>query len=127
MMEKRIPKKFRRQGWFRNKRLGEKWRKPRGEDSRMRVRARGKPPIVSIGYGSPAVSRGLHPSGFAEVLVHRPKDIEGLDPKKKAVRIAAGVGRKTREQIMAKAGELKIKVLNPVRKHEAEQKEKASG
>ncbi len=110
--KKRAPK-FRRQEWFRFAKLGEKWRKPRGKDSKMRLGIRGKSAVVSVGYRSPRSVRGIHPSGLVEILVHSPRDLEGLDAGKQAIRIASGVGGRKREQILARAKELGIKVLNP--------------
>jgi len=110
--KKRTPK-FRRQEWFRFARLGEKWRKPRGGNSKMRLGMKGKPAIVSIGYRSPKSVRGVHPSGFVEVMVYSTRDLEGLDTNKQAVRIGSSVGGRKREQIMVKAKELGIRVLNP--------------
>lgn len=125
--KRRLPE-FKRQEWFRFKRLGEKWRKPRGRDSKMRLERSGKPPLVSIGYRSPRATRGVHPSGLREFLVNNPRDLEGVDANTHAARIASGVGGKKRELIMAKAKELNIRVLNPrVKKHETEHKEEASG
>jgi len=110
---KRRKPKFRRQEWFRFRRLGEKWRRPRGRDSKMRVGKRGKPAMPSVGYKRPKSARGLHPSGVAEVLVSSPRDIEGIDADKQAIRIASEVGMRKREQILARAKELGIKILNP--------------
>ena len=118
--------KFRRQEWYMWKRLGEKWRKPRGRDSKLRVRKRGKGKRVTIGYRVPRDTRGLHPSGLSEVMITNTTELNGLDANKQAVRIAANVGGRKREQILKKAGELKIRVLNPgVKKHEAGQEKKA--
>ncbi len=119
--KKRTPK-FRRQEWFRFAKLGEKWRKPRGNDSKMRLGIKGKPAIVSVGYRLPKSVRGVHPSGFVEVMVHALRDLEGLDTSKQAVRIGSSVGGRKREKIMIKAKELGIRVLNPrgVEKREVE-------
>ncbi len=125
--KKRAPK-FRRQEWFRFAKLGEKWRRPRGSDSKMRLGIRGKPATVSVGYRSPKSVRGVHPSGLIEVLVHGPRDLEGLDAKKQAVRIASSVGGRKREQILAKTKELGIRVLNPGgEKREVEHATQAGG
>lgn len=110
--KKHIPK-FRRQEWFRFAKLGEKWRRPRGKDSKMRRGMSGKPAMPSIGYRLPKSVRGTHPSGLIEVLVNTPRDLEGFDAGKQAARIASGVGRRKREQILARAREHGIKVLNP--------------
>jgi len=120
--------KFRRQEWFRFKRLGEKWRRPRGRDSKMRLRIKGKGSLVSVGYRVPKAVRGLHPSGLAEVVVKNLSELEKIDASKQAVRIASCVGRKKREQILKRAKELKIKVLNPgVKKDETGHEEKTGG
>ena len=103
---------FKRQNWFRYKRLGTAWRKPRGMHSKMRMRRKYRPPVVSTGYRGPVAARGLHPSGFAEVLVHRPEELEALDSNLEAARVAATVGDRKREAIEARAAELDIRVLN---------------
>lgn len=110
-IKKRKPK-FRRQEWFRYKRLGKKWRRPKGLHSKMRRHFKYRPNVVSIGYRSPKKARGLHPSGFEEVLVHNIKELEKVNPKKQAVRIAHSVGFRKREAIIEKADEIGIRVLN---------------
>jgi large subunit ribosomal protein L32e len=127
MGRKRLPK-FRRQEWFRFKRLGEKWRRPRGRDSKMRLCIKGKPPLVSVGYRSPRSTRGLHPSGLQEVLVRNPRELEGVDGRRQAVRIASGVGKRKRELIVVRAKELNIRVLNAgVEKRETGREKEAGG
>ena len=104
---------FRRQEWFRYKKLGDSWRKPRGKHSKQREHLARRPPVVDAGYRSPSAVRGLHPSGFQEVLVYTPQDLEKLDPLREAARIGSSVGSRKRELIMEKAEELKVRVLNP--------------
>ncbi len=104
--------KFRRQNWFRYKRLGEKWRRPRGIHSKMRRHFKYRIPVVQVGFRGPASVRGLHPSGFEEILVYNPANLEDIDPKVQAIRISSKVGDKKREMIVEKADELKIRVLN---------------
>lgn len=103
---------FRRQEWFRYKRLGAAWRKPQGRHSKLRRHLGYRPNVVSIGYRGPRAVRGLHPSGFREVLVHNPRDLDGVDPKVEAVRIASRVGMRKRLEIQAVADEKGIRVLN---------------
>ena len=55
---------FKRQNWFRYKRLGEKWRRPRGIHSKMRRHFKYRIPVAQVGFRGPASVRGLHPSGF---------------------------------------------------------------
>lgn len=103
---------FLRQEWFRFPRLGEKWRKPRGMHSKMRMHIKYRPNVVSIGYRGPKDVRGLHPSGFQEVMVYNPDQLENIDPKVQAVRVGSSVGFKKRQAIEARADELGIRVLN---------------
>jgi large subunit ribosomal protein L32e len=103
---------FKRQEWFRYQRLGEKWRKPRGIHSKMRRHLSYRPPVVSIGFRGPKMVRDYHPSGFQEVMVYNPGQVEGVDPKVQAIRIGGTVGGKKRITIMEKADELGIRVLN---------------
>ncbi len=103
---------FHRQEWFRVKRLGDKWRKPRGLHSKMRIGRGYRPNVVSIGYRGPKKARGLHPSGFREILISNPAELDSVDPKTEAVRIAHGVGTRKREQIIKKADELGIRIFN---------------
>ena len=104
---------FVRQESWRYKRLKPSWRKPKGIDSKMRLRVKGWPKIVKVGYRGPAAVRGLHPSGFRDVLVYNVSDLLRLNPETDAARIAHTVGAKKRREILAKAKELGIKVLNP--------------
>lgn len=103
---------FLRQEWFRYPRLGEKWRKPRGLHSKMRRHYSYRPNIVSVGYRGPAKVRGLHSSGFQEVMVYNPDQLDDIDPKTQAVRVGSSVGFKKRQAIEAKADDMGIRVLN---------------
>ncbi len=118
-MNRKRPK-FRRQEWFRYKRLGEKWRRPKGKHSKMREHKGYRPPVVDSGYRNPKKVRGLHPSGFREVLVFNPKDLEKINPEREAVRIAGRVGVRKRMEIEKKAEELGLRVLNPMLKEGGE-------
>lgn len=102
---------FIRQESWRYKRVKPSWRRPKGIDSKMRLKRKGWPKSVDVGYRSPKEVRGLHPSGFEEVIVHNVKDLEEVEPDQ-AARIAHTVGMKKRTQIIERAEELKIYVLN---------------
>ena len=103
---------FKRQEWFRYSKLGEKWRKPKGIHSKMKRQLKRRPPMVDVGFRGPVAARDLHPSGFEEVLVYNVDGLEGIDPKKQAVRIGGTVGTKQRMAIEDRADELGIRVLN---------------
>jgi len=105
--------KFRRQEWFRYRRLSRTgWRKPNGLQSSQRLNRKYRSPMVRVGYGKVAAARDLHPSGFEEVLVHRPEDLDGIDPSVQAARVGGTVGGRKRVLIHERADELGIRVLN---------------
>jgi large subunit ribosomal protein L32e len=103
---------FVRQESWRYQRVKSSWRRPRGRDSRMRKKDGAWPKSVEIGYRSPVKVRGIHPSGFEEILIHNPKDLEKVNSKS-VVRIGHTVGLKKRLIIIEKANELNLHVLNP--------------
>ena len=103
---------FKRQNWFRYKRLGTSWRRARGIHSKLRRGFKYRPTKVKIGFRGPKSVRGLHPSGFEEVLIQNINDLESLDVKKHAARIASGVGSRKREMIIEKANEMGLRILN---------------
>ena len=88
-----------------------KWKRPRGKDNPMRLKLKGYPPLAGVGYRTPKIIRGLHPSGLKPV-VNNPKELDGLDPSEVIVYIGSGVSLKKRAEILAKARELGIKVAN---------------
>ncbi len=105
--------KFRRQEWFRYYRLARTgWRKPNGYQSKQRLNMKYRTPMVRIGHRKIASVRGLHPSGFEEVLVKTPSDLEGLNPDSQAVRVSAGVGNRKRAIIHNRADQLGLRILN---------------
>jgi large subunit ribosomal protein L32e len=106
------PKFIRQESW-RYDRLAENWRKPKGKDNKMRKQKSGMPALVKVGYRTPKAARGLHPSGYRDNLVHNTADLANLDPKHDAARIGHTVGQKKRIEIINKAVEMGIKVLNP--------------
>jgi large subunit ribosomal protein L32e len=106
---------FKRADSHKFKRLDSNWRRPRGLQSKKRRHVRAKGALAQVGYGSPVTVKGLHPSGFAEVLVRTVSDVEKVDASIEAIRIARTVGAKKRNVIEEKAVELNIRVLNPSR------------
>ncbi|MCK5309164.1 MAG: 50S ribosomal protein L32e [Thermoplasmata archaeon] len=110
--KKRKTPHFRRQEWFRYKKLGDKWRKPRGIQSKARRNMHNRPKVVSTGFGGPTLAKGRHPSGFQEVMVFRPADLEGLDSKRQAIRIGHSVGYLKRIYIAIQADEMDLRILN---------------
>jgi large subunit ribosomal protein L32e len=102
---------FNRHDAHKKKRLGKSWRKPRGLHNKLRQQVAAKGKLVRPGFGSPKAVRGYHPSGFKEALVFNVKDLEKAEGC--VVRIASTVGMKKRKEIVAKASEINLRVLNP--------------
>ena len=111
MNPRKLPK-FIRQSATAYKRLGRKWRRPRGKQSKLREKQKSHGRWPTVGYGAPKELRYLHPSGMKEILIHSVKDLEKIDPKIYAAKIAHVVGERKRLEILKKAEELKIKILN---------------
>ena len=104
---------FRRTEWFRYARLSRSgWRKPKGMDNKQRRNFKYRGSLVRVGHGKVAAARGLHPSGFSEVMVHNAADLDAIDPAIEAARIGSAVGGRKRATIHARADELGIRVLN---------------
>ncbi len=102
--------KFHRQGNKFLKRVKNKWRRPKGRQSKMRKHEKGKSRLVCVGCRSPKNERGMHPSGFKEKMVYNLMDLKDVNGK--AIRISGTVGNKKKIDIVTKARELKIKILN---------------
>ncbi|MBS7647339.1 MAG: 50S ribosomal protein L32e [Candidatus Bathyarchaeia archaeon] len=110
-IKKKKPDFVRHESW-RYDRLKENWRRPKGIDNKMRRKIKGWPQTVNVGYRGPKASRGIHPSGYEEVLVYNIEDLKKVDAKTQAVRIAHTVGKKKRMQILQEARKKRIVVLN---------------
>lgn len=95
------------------KRLKDTWRKPKGLHNKKRQYILGKGEMARPGYGSPTAVKGLHPSGFIEVLLDRIQDVDNVDPNTQAIRIARTVGQRKRLEILKKAKSMGLKILNP--------------
>jgi large subunit ribosomal protein L32e len=123
-MKQKKPNFVRPESW-RYVRIKENWRRPRGLDHKVRLMYDGWPPGVSIGYRSPRATRGLHPSGYREVLVFNVEGLKNVDPKTQVIRIAHTVGKRKRVKILAEAKRKRLTILNvtTIKEKVAEEKE----
>lgn len=103
--------KFSRQDSHKKAKLDSNWRKPRGLQSKMRLKKRGYALCISVGYGH-ANSEKHKVKGLIPVVVATIKQLEKIDAKTHGVIIAAKLGDKKREMILNKAKELGLKILN---------------
>lgn len=120
-MSKSKPK-FVRTDSFRFSRLGKNrrklqvWRSAKGMHSKIRRRREGYPAIPTIGYGSPKELAGKV-NGLTPVLVHNLNELQNLN--KHSIAIIARIGAKKKIEMLKKASELGIKVMNAGVKHES--------
>jgi len=108
---KRKKPDFIRQDAHKKPRLGFKWRKPRGKQSKMRLRKKGHRKMPTPGYGSPKEVEGLLWNGLRPIVVHNVKELNSLDANKHIVIIASTVGLKKKLQIFEEATKKGLKVL----------------
>ncbi|MFO7677304.1 MAG: 50S ribosomal protein L32e [Thermoplasmatota archaeon] len=110
-IKKRTPT-FLRQEWFRYKRIPHNWRRPTGITSKLRINLKYRPSKVRVGFRGPKDARGLHSSGFEEVMIYNINDLDHINPETQAARIGRTVGTKKRLEIAKKAEKLDIRILN---------------
>ncbi len=87
----------------------DKWRKPHGIDLDKGLQHGFRP---KIGYGRAVEIRDIHPSGYIDVLVCNINDLEKINPKVEAARFSRTIGKRKRNELMKKANEKGIWVLN---------------
>ncbi len=111
----RIKKKkpeFSKQDSHKKPKLGDRWRKPRGLQSKMRLGKKGYRTCVSKGYKSPTKIKGLNREGFEEIIVSNISQLKTIDTKTQIAVIGAKVGIKKRVEIAKEAEKLKISIGN---------------
>ena len=100
--------KFLRRDWFRygkfKRKKKQKWKKPTGRDNKMREKRKGYPAVVSIGYKKPKNPQ--------VVVIRNIKELEKIKSKKI---IVGKISKKNRAEIIKKAEENEIMILNKSR------------
>lgn len=105
---------FIRQDYQRRKRLGRKlkWRKPKGIHSKIRHHFKGRRKMPSPGYKSPVKVRSLHSSGLNPINVSSIDDVMKVKKESEGIVVPKTIGAKKRLQILKKAKELNVEILN---------------
>ena len=93
------------------KRLRKKWKRPRGLDSKRRLRKDGHQRRPSRGYSSPNKVKGLTKEGLQEKIITTSYDLDNLKSNEIAV-ISRRLGAKKKLIILKKAIDKKIMVSN---------------
>jgi large subunit ribosomal protein L32e len=91
------------------------WRKQKGIDSRVRRKFKGNGVIQpNIGYGTNKKHRHILPNGFLKTVVHNIADLELLmmHNRRYCAEVAHNVSARKRKEIVERAQQLDVKVLN---------------
>ena len=94
---------FQRQDSNKNPRLAGVWRRPRGLHNKLRLHRKGHETVVSIGYRSARVARGLHKSGLMIVSVRHASDLLHLNAQQHCVVFSSTLGARKRLSLYAVA------------------------
>lgn len=103
---------FMRQDTHKRKKLPLRWKKPKGIHSKIRHKFKGRGKMPGPGYKSPVKTKGLHHGGLMPIIVSQIKDLQKIDAKVEGVIISKTVGNKKKYEILKKAKDLKLQVLN---------------
>jgi large subunit ribosomal protein L32e len=110
---KRKKPKYLREDHHKKKAVNKKsWRGPRGLHSKMRHGFQGHRATLEVGYGSPREVKNLHKSGLLPVVVCNITDLSALDKAKHIAVISATVGTRKKVELVKKAKELNVIILN---------------
>ena len=92
--------------------LNDKWRKPKGIHSKIRHHFKGRRKMPSPGYKSPKKVKGLHASGLGIVAVYSLNNLQKIKNESEGIVVSKNIGMKKKLEILKKAKELGIAVLN---------------
>lgn len=109
-----MPKFVRTDSWRfsrigKNRRKLQVWRRARGKHSKIRRKRKGYPVMPTVGYETAKKDRGKI-GGLKPILIHNMKELS--QATKNNVIIIARVGAKNKMELLKKADEMKIKVMN---------------
>jgi len=102
---------FKRQDAHKIKSLTPGWRRPSGLHSKMRHNMKGYRRVVSQGFRSPVVVRGFHPKGETKLCCSF-TDLQNAKDDNMLVMLAGNLGQKKRIDLVKKADELKLTIVN---------------
>lgn len=103
---------FIRQDNPKRKKLNYKWRKPKGIHSKIRHHFKGRRKMPSPGYKSPAAVKGLHSTGLEMVRVFSAGEVSKIKKESQGIIVPGNVGKRKKLEILRKAKELSVQVLN---------------
>jgi|TARA_B100002003_G_C14113667_1_gene535663 large subunit ribosomal protein L32e len=102
---------FLKQKCKQKKRLANKWRKPRGSDSKIKVNRKDYPKKVKTGYRGPKEVRGLSQKGMIIINVKNVEELKNIKKDKEIVCIAK-VGQRKKIEIVKACKEKSLQIIN---------------
>ncbi len=111
--------KFLRTDWHKKIRLGkgvkknQKWHGAKGRQNKLRLNRKGRMQRPKIGWGAEGTTKGFV-EGMEVIRVENVKEMEAV--KKGQGAVIASIGKKKKNEIIAKANEMKVTILNKYRK-----------
>ena len=103
---------FSRQNTGLKSRLSPKWRRPKGLQSKLRLRRKNRGVYVSPGYQSAKAIRGLTRAGLLPIRINSVEKLAKLDAKKHAIVIPATLGFKKQKDIIEAALKVNLVIEN---------------
>jgi len=110
------------QDYFRYKRMGKRWRKPRGLQNKLRLKKGGSGKLPSIGYSADSTTRNLvkfRDAFYKPVIINNENELDKIKENEIAI-LSGAVGAKKALLIEKKAAEKNITFLYKKRFHNAE-------
>ena len=113
--------KFLRKDWHKHIKLGKtvkkarKWRAAKGRQNKIRLGVKGHQARPKVGWSADLKTKGFV-NGVEAVRVENMKEMEAV--KKSQGVIIGAVGKKKQKELIAKANEMKITILNKYKKIE---------
>ncbi len=117
-----MSKNFKSQDYFRYKKLGTRWRRPKGLQSKMRLGVKGAGARAKTGYRTSKKIRYLERGIFRANVVRSPKDLEKMQEGDSVI-IASALGKRKVAEIAREAEKRKIRILNKKSVKSAEKRE----
>ncbi|MFC1690958.1 50S ribosomal protein L32e [Nanoarchaeota archaeon] len=94
------------------KRVGQKWRKPKGRHNKMRLNIKGYKIGVRKGFGSPKEVKGLNKEGLEEIRVETKNELSNINKDSQIITLSSKLGLKKKIEILKEAKKLGIKSSN---------------
>jgi len=88
----------------------QKWRRARGKSNKLRLGRAGYAKVPTVGFKSPRKISGKI-EGLSPKLIHNMNELQSINNKNECI-ILARVGARKKLELIKKAEEMKIKILN---------------